>query len=153
MQEGNAESKSKCHSHSFKLSELKGTYVVRGITGGGPGPNSSVSVGTLEITDKKGNGNFPFLTIRSNTGTLPSVITQIPSAQFPNPLPIKISINSNGVGELLTFGLPTSEDITQNSIVFEKINGIVTGAVFIKQALSAQAQIQMMQTKLNFFKW
>ena len=104
-----AESKSKCHSHSFKLADLKGTYVLSAITGGGPGPDSSVAIGILEITDKKGNGNFPFLTIRTNFGTLPSGTTQVPSAQFPNPLAVKININSKGVGELLTFGFPTPE--------------------------------------------
>jgi hypothetical protein len=106
--------------------------VLSAATAGGPGPDNSASVGTLEITDKKGNGNIPFLTIRTFSGTLPSTTVHVPSAQYPNPLPLKVSLNSNGTGELLVFDFPVEGDITHHDIVFKKIDGIVTTAFMIK---------------------
>lgn len=122
-------------SSTFKLKDLKGTYIVQGATAGGPGPQSSASVFTL-IFDKEGHGFIPFLTIRTFSGTLPSTTAHLPSLQYPTPFPVSIQLNSDGTGELLIVDFPAPNDVTHFDIVLQKENGKVAKGFFVKTGVT-----------------
>lgn len=144
---------SKFHKHSpeFKLKDLEGTYIIQGITAGGPNTQGSATVGTF-IFDKDGNGIQPFITVRSFSGTLPPTTFHVPSAQTPSPLRLKIELNSDGTGRLHIFGFPTAADITHFDIVLKKENGKVTKGFFVKTGVTGPSASSDAANEIKLFQ-
>ncbi len=108
----------------FRMKDLIGTYIASGITAGGPGPDASASVFTLKILDREGNGVIPGLSIRVFTGTLPSTLTRYTN------LPVKVTLNPDGTGQMLIFNFPGTGDTTFFDMVVKKANqqgGVIKG--------------------------
>jgi hypothetical protein len=124
-----------CHEQAnFKLKDLKGWYIVKGMTAGGPQITSSGNVMLLFLRDD-GTGVVASRTLVTFTGAPPTTVikqaaplTALPPAAGT----LTATLNPNGTGEILLFGFPTPSDITVLATIFKKEEKKVTGGFALR---------------------
>lgn len=145
-----------CSSHQskgFTLHDLQGWYILQGASVGGPQLQSSAGVFLIKFRED-GTGIVRSGTIRTFIGSPPattSVLTTPLSAIPPAVGTIKLNLNPNGTAELLFYGIPTANDVTTLSAVFEKENKKVQGGFAIRTGVIGPSADSPFANDVNTF--
>jgi len=120
----------------FKIEDLEGSYIVQGVTAGGPQLESFAEIFLITFR-RDGTGVVRSLTSRTFTGTPPATLFQETTplkARPPATGTVQATLNSDGTAQIIFFGVPTAADQTLDNAVFKKSNGSkkITGGFAVR---------------------